>query len=296
MDNQLVLGVDIGGSHITATLVNLKTGYVIKNSQVREVVNSKGTATDIISQWSNIINTAFGQIDLSERKVGIAMPGPFDYIEGIAWMKDQDKYDSLYGLNIKELLADKLKIDKENIRFLNDAESFLSGETFSGAAKGCSRAIGLTLGTGLGSARFTNGTVEDANLWCASFLDSIAEEYLSTRWFVKKYYELTGKKIDGVKELTLLNDENTLEIFGAFGINLGLFLSNVIVKDKPEIIVLGGNISNAYELFKADLHRSLIGLPVIPTIQRSVLGEVACLIGAASCWAEEKEAYENVRA
>ena len=289
MKDTIVLGIDIGGSHITATLVNLEKGSLIKDSHIREQVNAKGTVTEIISQWSNIIMRSFIKANIPVKKIGIAMPGPFDYNKGVAWMKDQDKYDALYGLNVKNLLAESLNIPSQNIKFSNDAESFLKGEVFIGAAKGATNAIGLTLGTGLGSAWYKNGNVEDADLWHSPFLDGIAEDYLSTRWFVARYLSLTGKSVPGVKELAeVANEKETaVKIFKEFGYNLARFLAGVIKKDEVDILVLGGNIANAFHLFSEELHKQLENLPGMPEIKHAMLGEEAPLIGAASCWAEE---------
>lgn len=299
MKNRIVLGVDIGGSHITAMLVDLESRSTIESSEVREPVNAKATANEIISLWADVISRAFSKKNITVKKVGIAMPGPFDYNKGIAWMKNQDKYDSLYGLNVKDLLAENLNIPSQNIRFLNDAESFLKGEVFSGAAKGMSKAIGLTLGTGLGSARYQNRNIEDADLWHSPFLDGIAEDYLSTRWFIARYLALTGKTVKGVKELAALANEEAiaLKTFKEFGYNLALFLKDVIRKYEPEIIVLGGNITNAFHLFSYELNIQLDNLIDKAIIKKALLGEGASLIGAASCWGGvEEEILENVRA
>lgn len=298
MNDSIVLGVDIGGSHITAMLVDLENKNNIENSEVRETVNANGNANDIISLWSSVIDRGFSNQNIEIKKIGIAMPGPFDYKEGIAWMKNQDKYDSLYGLNIKTLLAEKVGIPSGNIRFINDAESFLKGEVFSGAAKEAGTALGLTLGTGLGSASYRNGKVKDANLWSSPFLDGIAEDYLSTRWFVSNYFALTGKTLNGVKELAALaNDEKAVAgIFKEFAHNLALFLKGHIDEGKPEAIILGGNIAKAFPLFSEELDRQL-AIPGKPVIKQAVLGEKASLIGAASCWAKaEEKTLQTIRA
>ncbi|HEX8332863.1 MAG TPA: ROK family protein [Segetibacter sp.] len=291
MEDQIVLGVDIGGSHITATLIDLKTGTSLKSRQVREPVNAKGTVSEIVSLWSSVIERAFSGHALNDKKIGIAMPGPFDYLKGIAWMKNQDKYDSLYGLNVKELLAESLDMPAYNIRFINDAESFLKGEVFSGVAKGTSKAIGLTFGTGLGSAKYFNGSTEDADLWHTAFLDGIAEDYLSTRWFIARYSTLSGEQISGVKDLAALaiNDAIAMEVFREFGLNLSAFLQMIINDYEPQIIVIGGNISKAFPLFKDELHRQLHVLTNNAIIQKAKLGEEASLIGAASCWRQVNE-------
>src|SRR5690606_6548620 len=131
-----------------------------------------------------------------------------------------------------------------NIELINDAESFLQGEVFAGTAQGFSKVAGLTLGTGLGTSRYRHGKAEDANLWCASFKGSIAEDFLSTRWFLARYLELTGVKLKGVKELTSLSgkDAHVKTVFDEFGKNLGMFLAQYIMPEKPEVIILGGNI------------------------------------------------------
>lgn len=96
--------------------------------------------------------------------IGIAMPGPFDYLTGICLMKNVNKYESLYGLNIKQELSDRLGIDVQNIVFRNDSEAFLAGEMRFGAGKGLKKGIGITLGTGLGTSIYQNGEAQDMAL------------------------------------------------------------------------------------------------------------------------------------
>lgn len=285
MQNKIVLGVDIGGSHITAKLVDLESGVTIEGSEIRRLVNSNGTAEEIINNWCQVIEEAFNSKPVTDRRIGIAMPGPFDYENGIAWMQNQQKYDALYGLNVRDLLAQKLGILPGAIKFINDAESFLKGEVFSGAAKSCSSAIGFTLGTGFGSAYYQNGKVEDADLWCSPYKDGIAEDYLSTRWFIKRYYELSGNTIEGVKELAdLKNDNDATRVFIDFGRNMAMFLNGLITQRQPQVIVIGGNISRAFPLFLDSLVTTLNKGAKEPEIRKAILGEDASLVGAASCW------------
>ncbi len=60
------------------------------------------------------------------------MPGPFDYEKGISFIKDQNKYESLYGLNVKEMMAERLGVSTDHIRLMNDAGCFLQGEVMGG--------------------------------------------------------------------------------------------------------------------------------------------------------------------
>lgn len=287
----IVLGVDIGGSHITAMLVDLETRKPIKTSLVRKSIDTQKAASSIISSWTSVIKKVMNYKTLSIERIGIAMPGPFDYNSGIAWMKDQSKFDSLYGLNIKKLIAESLQIEAANIRFLNDAESFLKGEVFSGVARNRSNVVGITLGTGLGSAICRNGHIKDADLWSSPFLDGIAEDYLSTRWFISRFFSLAGNEIKGVRELALLAQKNKAakDTFREFGFNLSSFLLQIIEKEKPEAIVLGGSISKAFKLFDNELNMQLKELENRPFILKAKLGEESSLIGAASCWVDQEE-------
>jgi glucokinase len=297
MDNSIVMGVDIGGSHITAALINLKTRSLIGDSMARESVNAQGTSEEIFSTWVRVIKIARSKYLNSSEKIGIAMPGPFDYEAGVSLMKNQNKYDAFYNLNIKSILAEKLDIEVRHLLFMNDAECYLRGEAFGGAAKGMDNVIGLTLGTGLGSARFYNGVSEDADLWNSSFLDGIAEDYLSARWFIKRFYELSGKEINEVKDLVEPNSSNDSikeQIFGEFGQNLADFLREYIANEQPESVVIGGNISNSFDLFSKSLIKGLENLSFKTKIQKATLGEEAALMGAASCWYERKSQQVNL--
>lgn len=286
MSNSIVMGVDIGGSHITAALVDLDSRAVLQHTWTRKNVDSHDDAERIIDAWSEAIKNAFEALKLSITKIGVGMPGPFDYDNGICFVKDQDKYESLYGLNVKKLLAEALGINTEQIRLMNDAACFLQGEAFGGAGKGFSRIIGLTLGTGLGSSVYVNNTATDADRWNMPFKGSIAEDYLSTRWFLKRYRELSGRLVVDVKELVFLagTDPVASLIFEEFGRNLGEFLNEFIKIEMPEAVVLGGNIANAFGLFYQSLKKTIKeDYKKIPVF-KAVLGEEAALIGASSLW------------
>lgn len=286
MEDTIVLGVDIGGSHITTGLVNLETRMLLTGTKVREYVNSNGSSEEVITAWSKVMMSAFDDYPALNKKIGIAIPGPFDYEAGISLIKNQNKYDSLFGLNVKELLALALSIKPDNIRLLNDAESFLKGEVFCGAAQGVNKAFALTLGTGLGSAIYSNDKVKDADLWCSDFKNSIAEDYLSTRWFTSRYEQLTGYEVKDVKELVDFHasEKETLQLFNEFGKNFSEFLRKHVAIEEPEIVVLAGNICNTYELFAETLLGDLAGHNISLSLKRSLLGEEAGLMGAASCW------------
>ncbi len=286
MNSSTALGVDIGGSHITAARVQLNLRAVIPESLTRAKLDPHGTAEEIIHAWSAAIRQAQGNDPIG--RIGIAMPGPFEYEAGISLIRNQDKYDALYGLNIKDLLAAALGITPEAICLKNDAACFLQGEAFAGAGSGLEHCAGITLGTGLGGALYRNGHAENWDLWNLAFKEAIAEDYLSTRWFVTRYFDLTGRKVHGVKELVALfgDDPAARQVFAEFAVNLEQLLDYLIAAEAPRGIVIGGNIAHAYTLFEAAMNKIQARHPSV-TISKAGLGETAAIIGAASLWMKE---------
>lgn len=284
MKDSFVLGIDIGGSHLTAALVNEATRTFVPDSYVRMRVNSKGSAEEIFATWTAAIEDIYKNHSVNAKRIGLAMPGPFDYTNGISLIKGLDKYEALYKLNVKEILSQKLGIPVSSILMMNDAACFLRGEVYYGAAKGYQDAIGITLGTGTGSAIHHKGITEDANLGPSPFMDSIADEYFSTRWFVKRYAEKTGEQVKDVKTMSELHgvDANVKEIFSEFVGNLVLFLEGFSRKEKPQVIVMGGNIAQSADLFLKDLVTGLTKVGVTVPIVKAQLGEEAAILGAAS--------------
>jgi len=277
-------GVDIGGSHITAAIIELAGNTILKDTVKRDSIDSSKTVTEIINDWTAVIKDVLMTANGKRLNIGIAIPGPFDYDNGVSYISGQHKYEALYDVNVKTLLSEALQQPAETITFANDAACFLQGEVAGGAAKGREDVLGFTLGTGFGSAKYENGIAEDADLWQKPFLDGIAEDYLSSRWFVKRYYQLSKKYVEGVKELMgeYHKDEYIPIIFEEFGFNFGLFIKEIIANEEIEMIVIGGNIAQALELFRNGINKGLIRSRNIPIIKQSALWEHAPLIGAVN--------------
>ncbi|WP_316814212.1 ROK family protein [Pedobacter heparinus] len=277
------IGVDIGGSHITAAHVDSSAYHVLEDSLKRQRVAPKETAAIILNSWVEGISPLLAGFPAGQIKIGIAMPGPFDYQNGIALFKGVQKYDALYGIDIGDALSRDLNVPLENIIFINDAEAFLRGELAAGAASAVKKAIGITLGTGLGSASNCKGAPMDVNRAALPFLDQNAEEYISTRWFLKRYRELTGFDIKNVEEL--LNVAEPViknQIFDEFAINLGSFINDFIADEDPELLVIGGNIARTWDHFMPKLEQLIVNKKVI--IRQTEMWENAALVGAACVW------------
>lgn len=285
-NDKYIIGADIGGTHITAAVINLTNKTIIESTRTRLSVDCNGTPAEILGVWADGLKYTLKNFSEPVGMIAIAMPGPFDYKSGISYIRGLGKYESIYGLNIKQYLANELNVEPDAILFRNDAEAFLHGEVFAGAGLGFKKVIGITLGTGLGSAKSVNGVTEDVNRGSSKFGNTIADDYMSTRWFVRRYQELTGKAIANVKELTLVydSDNHVQYIFKEFTDNLTLFLKDFINDEKPELIVIGGNIAKASRLFLPALKLQLAAYFGEIAIKIAELGEDSSLMGAAAAF------------
>ena len=109
MNDAIVAGVDIGGSHVASALVNIDTSKAVDHTRKRKIIDSGRNSEDILNDWVSVIKESYGAVKMKPQKIGVAMPGPFDYTNGISYIRNQNKYDSLYGLNIKEKACGKIR-------------------------------------------------------------------------------------------------------------------------------------------------------------------------------------------
>jgi glucokinase len=115
------------------------------------------------------------------------------------------------------------------------------------------------------------------------YKNGIADDYFSTRGLLHRYKKLTGKELSGVKELASLaaSDNVVTDLFSDFGDNAGLFLAPWLKKFRAEILVIGGNISHAYNLFGSIFEERLKKEKCTCEVVLSKLKEDAALLGSA---------------
>lgn len=277
---QNIVGIDIGGSHITMAQVDPEKREIISSTYIREHVDSFGDRETIFSSWISAIEKVAIDLVKKDLLIGIAMPGPFDYENGISLMQ-QGKFIDIYKVNIKEELAERLSISKNQVHFVNDAGAFLEGEVFGGCVKEYSRIFGVTLGTGLGTAFYNGKEATDEDLWDSPFKESICEDYLATRWFVNHYRALTGEDISGTKDLLDKSEEIQAQIFADYADSFGEFIVKYVRKYDPEVLVIGGNIAKVYPYFKNRLNQHLEEHKINLPIKISAIFEDAAILGAA---------------
>ncbi|MEO5650390.1 MAG: ROK family protein [Ginsengibacter sp.] len=283
---QIIAGVDIGGTHVTVCLVDINKGELLKYSLVRTQVDPSLAKKDIIHIWANAIRESYRKIRMPVGKIGIAMPGPFDYEKGISYIRGLHKFDHLYGENVKDLLADELGVRAVNILMINDASAFLLGELKCGAGLGFHNLVGITLGTGLGSASFFDGKIHETDLWNIPYKEGQAEDYISARWLIDTYENYTNEKIPGVKLIAdcVTSDKNAGKVFEEFGKNLGKVLIQNYAHSSPELVIIGGNIAKAWDCFIPSVKHVLAENGIAFLLKPAALGESAALIGGSFLW------------
>ena len=107
MNNQIAIGVDVGGSHITSAAVDLKNLVIIPETTFSVKVDNKAEKDIILKKWSEAINKTILNASLKQHiDIGFAIPGPFNYKKGIALFEgDNDKYENLYSVSIPDALS-----------------------------------------------------------------------------------------------------------------------------------------------------------------------------------------------
>jgi len=293
MNKNIAIGTDIGGSHISCAAIDLVSGKIIRDTLTEKSVDNQAQSSEIIGTWAQALSASLAKVPLENVKgIGFAMPGPFDYVKGISYIRGVAKYENLYGVNVTDAIADNLGLhDGFLIRFMNDASAFAVGEAWAGSASKFNRSLSITFGTGFGSAFISNRIPivdgpEVPKLGCIYHLpykDGIADDYFSTRGLLSRYKKLTGKELSGVKELASMaaTDKVVADLFTDFGDNAGIFLAPWLKVFKAEILVIGGNISHAYNLFGDVFERRLKKENCFCEVAISKLKEDAALLGGA---------------
>jgi glucokinase len=149
-----VPAVEVGGSHVTATRVDPAGRRVCDDPPHSQPLDPHASAQNLIAA---IAACALWSGPFSGTPLCLAVPGPFDYLAGVARYEGVGKFDALHGVDLRAALREALPEPPDEITFVNDAVAFTVGEWVAGAGRGAERIVGITLGTGVGSAFLDNG-------------------------------------------------------------------------------------------------------------------------------------------
>ena len=244
MKRRAIIGIDIGGT-------NIRVGKVL-NEKLTGIYSQKLTSSapekTVVEE---IISSVYKKFDSSVAGIGVGVPSVVDVEKGIVY--DVQNIPSLKKLYLKKILEDEFKIPAY---INNDANCFVAGEKYFGRGKDYKNIVGLTIGTGLGAGIYANGKLySGANCGAGEFgllpyKDSDYEHYCSGQFF-KNNYKTTGEVI---YKKAKAGNKSALQIFYEFGIHLGHAVSSIILSVDPEIIIIGGSISKAFEFFKKPMN------------------------------------------
>jgi glucokinase len=253
----LVGALEIGGTHVSVGRVDLEARQLDRSGVRRFGFAADAPRDDLLVT----IKEAARAGTLAEiARWGVAVPGPFDYTRGIVKIRGQGKLDALYDVDLREVLTPAVGLGPETIRFLNDAHAFLLGEWWAGAARGHARAMGVTLGTGLGSAFLVNGRAVhsgaevplDARLDLVPFHGRPVEERISARGIRAAYGASPREDVGKIAYRARQGEPGATLVFRSFGSELGEFLQPWLQRFAPSCLLFGGSISRAWDLFVAD--------------------------------------------
>lgn len=287
---KIVIALDVGGSSVKNAIV-ASDGAVLLGPIVTPIESSADAET-ILEAFAGIIRYWLIQLDgKSPAGIGIGIPSPFDYENGICYIEEgQAKFGDLFGLNIRTALQSRLPDAGLPIAFRNDAEAAILGETYYGAGRPHRRLIGVTLGTGLGSAFVADGIrqiagkgvpADDGMLFHVLINGEMADGIFSTRGLIARLKDAGVVPID-IKEAAIAaraGDLAARQVFTQFGADLGDFLSPYINDFEAEAVLVLGGIANTFDLFSPALAQS-VAVPVKP----GELKTNAALLGAAGLY------------
>lgn len=273
---KIVVGVDIGGTKISA-------GLVVQGKKIiaHETISTPQTHNQkiVIEAIFSVINKVFNKEAVG---IGIGVPGLVDTGAGIAY--DIKNIPALAGVPLKELF------EKEwgRAAFVNnDANCFALGSRNYNDGKKFQNLIGLSLGTGLGGGIVINGHLyEGVNCGAGEFgflpyKDGILEHYCSGLFF-QRQYSISGKD---AAALASQGDEQALEMFYQFGIHLGKAIKIVAHVFAPEAVILGGSISKSFWLFKQSMWDEIHDFPYHHIIDKlevlTIVNPDIAIVGAA---------------
>jgi len=258
MNNKSVIGVSLGGKIL---LVGKVVGQKVEKSVVKKI-NNRGTESEIIKEIISAINEV---IDDSVIGIGFGAPSIVDVEQGIVYSVRQIK--SWKEVHIKEILEDTLNIP---VYVNNDANCFAIGEYYFGKGKDAKNLIGLILGEGVGAGLVFKSHLYSGSNCGAGEVGNIPyrkhdiEYYLSESYFNNKY----GLSFDILLKRVKNNDKIALAIMEQYGLDLGSALMIIMYSVDPEIIIIGGPISAAFEYFKVSMWEKVLSFEYSHSIQK----------------------------
>lgn len=257
------IGIDVGGTKIEGILLN-EDGVELFRVRVNTPRNDYAATLRVVCQLVEDIEREFGELT----KVGIGIPGTVSPATGLI------KNANSIWLNGKPLQQDLNAHLGRAVRLANDADCFTVSEATDGAGRGAQSVFGGILGTGVGGGLCWQGKPltgpnaivgewghnplpwpEDderpgPNCYCGR--NGCLETFLSGPGLQREYIRITGQTVSpqeiGARALT--GEADAEKCMRLYEDRLARGLATVINLVDPEVIVLGGGVSNLKRLYQ----------------------------------------------
>jgi glucokinase len=305
-----VFAADLGGTHLRAATVSDRGRIHFRHKRDTPRAESPDEIVAALVHAARECEKQEAIAGERPRAVSVAVPGTVDAKAGVVV-----KAPNLPCLDGFPLAAAVEKEFNLPVIIENDANAAAVGEMWQGAGRGHTAVVCVTLGTGVGG-----GIILDGKLWrganqsaaeighmsvdpfggvaCTCGSRGCLEVYASATAIVRMAREarprFAGSMLNECDELTaekvyragVKGDELALEVFRRMGVYLGIGLANLINVLNPEVIVIGGGVVNAWQLFEKHMLQQVaeraFPLPAAKVkIVRAECGDDAGLLGAA---------------
>ncbi len=291
MADKIYIGIDLGGTKILTGAISEK-GKVLC-VPVKVPTNGYEQSERIIQRITSSVETILERLEINIGNIagiGIGTTGPLDIKTGI--ILECPQLPTMNYFPLKETIANYFNT---KVFINNDANCLIYGETIFGAGKSKKNVLGFTLGTGFGAAIIINGKILNGatqtagEIWTSPYKSGIIEDYISGKGVSRIYKSVCGKDMesDEIFKLAENNDKDALKTWKIFGEHLAYAMAWSINILDPEIVILGGSISNAGKFFlkhtEKQLRKNICEAPAqITKIVLPELGDYAGFIGAAA--------------
>jgi len=286
------IGIDLGGTKIEVAVLDSQDNIIFRE---RLLTEAHLGSDHIFNQIHTLYGKALISIQNKTHTLGLGTPGSISKKTHL--LKNSNTL-CLNRLPLQALLEDKLVHD---IIIENDANCFALAEALMGAGKGYPSVFGIIMGTGCGGGIVFDGKIRQgpqniAGEWghmvidpqgeaCYCGANGCVESFISGGGLEKRIKNKTGIIISAVDFFNpLLKEESLRNIKQDFYERFGQALANLINILDPDIVILGGGLSNEESLYKEGVNevyaRIFNDVPSTPIVKNK-LGDSAGVIGAA---------------
>jgi glucokinase len=306
--DRLAISADIGGTNLRVALIN-ETGRILHREEVPTPEGANGS-TVLLDSLTELHRKCAREASGEVVGFAIALPAVLDI--GVGVVVESPNLPFINGLGVFRELRKQIPTP---IILENDATAAAIGEAWLGASAGSQSSVCLTLGTGVGGGliidgkplRGIDGTAGELGHVCLEpnghpcgcggrgCLEQYASATAVVRMAAERASELSGsfrgpgmhRSAKDVFDLGREGDAAAIAAFDSVGFYLGLAISGFINMLNPEVVVIGGGASGAWDLFAPKMlktiSRQAFNRPAKRAkIVRALLGGDAGLIGAAS--------------